>query len=109
MKLPAEDRVLSPHTGYTRDHWAAAADSLLAAAWRWATPGGARLDLPGPPSGSGVRSDGLEGFARTFLAAAFRIAGDDGKDPHSWLERYARRPRRGHPHARAATTPSRGR
>ncbi|MFF1612388.1 DUF2264 domain-containing protein [Amycolatopsis sp. NPDC058278] len=89
MKLPAEDRALSPHTGYTRDHWVAAADSLLAAAWRWATPGGARLDLPGPPSGSGVRSDGLEGFARTFLAAAFRVAGEDGKDPHGWLDRYA--------------------
>ncbi|MEU5262797.1 DUF2264 domain-containing protein [Amycolatopsis sp. NPDC021455] len=89
MKLPGEDRVLSPHTGYTRDHWLAVADGLLTAAWRWATPGGARLDLPGPPSGSGVRSDGLEGFARTFLAAAFRVAGEDGKDPHGWLERYA--------------------
>ncbi|SEC53856.1 hypothetical protein SAMN04489727_4121 [Amycolatopsis tolypomycina] len=89
MKLPGDDHALSPHTGYTRDHWIAVADGLLAAAWRWATPGGARLDLPGPPSGSGVRSDGLEGFARTFLAAAFRVAGEAGKDPHGWLERYA--------------------
>ncbi|KMS65699.1 hypothetical protein ACH49_30625, partial [Streptomyces leeuwenhoekii] len=62
----------------------------LAAAWRWSTPGGALLDLPGRPSRSGVRSDGLEGFARTFLAAAFRVAGADGADPHGWLERYAR-------------------
>ncbi|MCX5610376.1 DUF2264 domain-containing protein [Streptomyces sp. NBC_00047] len=87
--LPAENREFSPYTGYTRDHWEAAADGLLRAAWRWATPGGALLDLPGPPSASGVRSDGLEGYARTFLAAAFRVAGDGGKDPYGWLDRYA--------------------
>lgn len=88
MKLPPEDRELSPYTGYTRDHWVAAADELLAAAWRWASPRGARLDLPGPASANGVRSDGLEGFARTFLAAAFRVAGT-GEDPYGTLERYA--------------------
>jgi hypothetical protein len=89
MKLPGDDRDLSPYTGYTREHWEAAADGLVNAAWRWATPQGARLDLPGPPSRSGVRSDGLEGYARTFLAAAFRIAGAKGEDPHGWLDRYA--------------------
>ncbi|MFF8912866.1 DUF2264 domain-containing protein [Streptomyces sp. NPDC015032] len=89
LELPAEDRVLSPHTGFTRAHWEAVADGLLKAAWKWATPGGALLDLPGRPSASGVRSDGLEGYARTFLAAAFRVAGADGKDPHGWLGRYA--------------------
>ncbi|MHB9756266.1 DUF2264 domain-containing protein [Streptomyces sp. BYX5S] len=88
--LPAEDRDLSPCTGFTRAHWEAVADGLLGAAWRWATPEGALLDLPGRPSGSGVRSDGLEGYARTFLAAGFRVAGAEGKDPHGWLERYAR-------------------
>ncbi|MEU9343427.1 DUF2264 domain-containing protein [Streptomyces sp. NPDC048278] len=87
--LPAEDRVLSPGTGYTRAHWEAVADGLLGAAWCWATPGGALLDLPGRPSKSGVRSDGLEGYARTFLAAGFRVAGAGGKDPRGWLERYA--------------------
>ncbi|MFJ9082968.1 DUF2264 domain-containing protein [Streptomyces sp. NPDC102384] len=87
--LPAEDRELSPHTGFTRAHWEAVADGLLGAAWRWATPEGALLDLPGRPSGSGVRSDGLEGYARTFLAAGFRVAGAQGKDPHGWLDRYA--------------------
>lgn len=87
--LPSEDRELSPYTGYTRAHWEAVADGLLHAAWRWATPGGALLDLPGRPSASGVRSDGLEGYARTFLAAAFRVAGGNGKDPHDWLGRYA--------------------
>ncbi|MFF1843457.1 DUF2264 domain-containing protein [Streptomyces sp. NPDC058232] len=88
-ELPSDDRALSPHTGYTRAHWEAAADGLLRAAWQWSTPGRALLDLPGRPSGSGVRSDGLEGYARTFLAAAFRVAGADGKDPHGWLDRYA--------------------
>lgn len=89
FRLPADDRALSPLTGYTRAHWEAAADGLLHAAWQWATPGRALLDLPGRPSGSGVRSDGLEGYARTFLAAAFRVAGAGGKDPHGWLDRYA--------------------
>lgn len=87
--LPPEDRTSSPYTGYTRAHWEAAADGMLAAAWKWATPGGARLDLPGPPSHSGVRSDGLEGYARTFLAAGFRVSGAGGKDPNGLLERYA--------------------
>ncbi|MCX5415610.1 DUF2264 domain-containing protein [Streptomyces sp. NBC_00059] len=89
FRLPADDRGSSPFTGYTRDHWEAAADGLLHAAWKWATPGRALLDLPGRPSRSGVRSDGLEGYARTFLTAAFRVAGAEGKDPHNWLERYA--------------------
>ncbi|MEU6762000.1 DUF2264 domain-containing protein [Streptomyces sp. NPDC046853] len=89
LGLPQDDRVLSPHTGYTRAHWEAAADGLLGAAWKWATPHGALLDLPGRPSASGVRSDGLEGYARTLLAAAFRVAGAEGKDPHGWLDRYA--------------------
>ncbi|MFJ1797581.1 DUF2264 domain-containing protein [Streptomyces sp. NPDC088180] len=87
--LPPEDRASGPYTGYTRAHWEAAADGMLEAAWKWATPGGARLDLPGPPSHSGVRSDGLEGYARTFLAAGFRVAGAGGKDPNGLLERYA--------------------
>ncbi|MFH8487112.1 DUF2264 domain-containing protein [Streptomyces longisporoflavus] len=90
IEFPEDDRVLSPHTGYTRAHWEAAADGLLGAAWKWATPQGALLDLPGRPSASGVRSDGLEGYARTLLAAAFRVAGAEGKDPHGWLDRYAR-------------------
>ncbi|MFJ2261798.1 DUF2264 domain-containing protein [Streptomyces sp. NPDC087844] len=89
FELPPEDRASSPYTGCTRAHWEAVADGLLAAAWRWSTPGHALLDLPGRPSRSGVRSDGLEGFARTFLAAGFRVAGAGGEDPHGWLERYA--------------------
>lgn len=89
FQLPPEDREPSPHTGWTRAHWEAVADGLLASAWRWSTSGGALLDLPGRPSAAGVRSDGLEGYARTFLAAAFRVAGAGGDDPHGWLGRYA--------------------
>ncbi|WP_327112241.1 DUF2264 domain-containing protein [Streptomyces sp. NBC_01341] len=89
FRLPSDDRESSPRTGFTRAHWEAVADGLLDAAWKWATPGSAMLDLPGRPSRSGVRSDGLEGYARTFLTAAFRVAGADGKDPRNWLERYA--------------------
>lgn len=88
--MPPEDRVLSPRTGWTRAHWEAAADGLLAAVAPYATPGRALYHLPGGrPSWSGVRSDGLEGYARTFLLAAFRVAGAGGEDPSGLLERYA--------------------
>ncbi|NLU71756.1 DUF2264 domain-containing protein [Streptomyces sp. HNM0575] len=89
LQLPPEDRESSPYTGWTRAHWEAVADGLLKAAWRYATPRGALLDLPGRPSRTGVRSDGLEGYARTFLAAAFRVTGARGADPDGLLERYA--------------------
>ncbi|MFI6661635.1 DUF2264 domain-containing protein [Streptomyces sp. NPDC050523] len=73
MDLPPDDRTLSPRTGYTRAHWEAAADSLLAAVEPYALEGGALYDLPGDhTSWSGRLSDGLEGYARTLLAAAFR-------------------------------------
>ncbi|MEZ0166567.1 DUF2264 domain-containing protein [Kineococcus sp. LSe6-4] len=85
-----EDRVLSPLTGWTRAHWLAVADDLLLAVRPWATPGFARIDLPGEPSAAGWVSDGLEGFARTFLTAAFRVAGAAGEDPHGHLEHYRR-------------------
>ncbi|MFD4530962.1 DUF2264 domain-containing protein [Kitasatospora sp. NPDC058397] len=88
--LPPEDHALSPRTGWTRAHWEAAADGLLDAVLPWAGPGHALIDLPGPrPSWSGRRSDALEGFARTFLLAALRIAGAGGADPHGLLDRYA--------------------
>ncbi|MEU4886921.1 DUF2264 domain-containing protein [Streptomyces xinghaiensis] len=88
--LPPEDRALSPRTGWTRAHWEAAADGLLAAVTPYATPGRALYHLPGGrASFSGHRSDGLEGYARTFLLAAFRTAGAGGADPHGLLGRYA--------------------
>ncbi|MFF3818263.1 DUF2264 domain-containing protein [Streptomyces bluensis] len=70
---PHEDRTLSPYTGFTRAHWEAAADSLLAAVEPYATADGALYHLPGDrTSWSGRLSDGLEGYARTLLLAAFR-------------------------------------
>lgn len=90
LPLPPDDRALSPRTGFTRRHWEAAADALLAGVAPFASPRGAFYHLPGPrPSGSGRESDGLEGYARTFLLAAFRLAGAGGADPHGLAERYA--------------------
>lgn len=73
LPLPPEDRTLSPHTGYTRVHWEAAADTLLAAVEPYATEDNALYHFPGArQSWSGRLSDGLEGYARTLLLAAFR-------------------------------------
>ncbi|MFF9038433.1 DUF2264 domain-containing protein [Streptomyces sp. NPDC014892] len=70
---PQADRTLSPYTGYTRAHWETAADTLLAAVEPYATADGALYHLPGDrTSWSGRLSDGLEGYARTLLLAAFR-------------------------------------
>jgi hypothetical protein len=83
MQLPPEDRTRSPYTGYTRAHWEAAADALLAAVEPYATEDRALYHLPGDrQSWSGRLSDGLEGYARTLLLAALR---QDGPA----LERYA--------------------
>ncbi|MER6490578.1 DUF2264 domain-containing protein [Streptomyces griseorubiginosus] len=83
MQLPPEDRTLSPYTGYTRAHWEAAADSLLAAVEPYATEDRALYHFPGDrQSWTGRLSDGLEGYARTFLLAALRPDG-------TTLQRYA--------------------
>ncbi|SEG87915.1 hypothetical protein SAMN05444920_106154 [Nonomuraea solani] len=89
LHLPRSDARLSGHTGYTRAHWEAVADRLLDAVVPYATDGFAQFRLPGRASRSGPVSDGLEGFARTFLLAAFRIAGARGQVAPELLERYA--------------------
>ncbi|MEV4571551.1 DUF2264 domain-containing protein [Nonomuraea sp. NPDC049419] len=89
LRLPPPDERLSPHTGWTRGHWEAMADHLLDSAVPYATESFAQFRLPGRPSRAGTVSDGLEGFARTFLLAAFRIAGASGAVPPALLERYA--------------------
>ncbi|MHB9858194.1 DUF2264 domain-containing protein [Streptomyces sp. YIM S03343] len=77
MHLPPADRTLSPRTGYTRAHWEAAADALLAAVRPYATEDLALYHLPGDrQSWSGRLSDGLEGYARTLLLAALRRDGN---------------------------------
>ncbi|MDF3294036.1 DUF2264 domain-containing protein [Streptomyces silvisoli] len=89
-KLPPPDPYRSPLTGWTRAHWEAVADRLLDALVPYATPGWARYCLPGRASCSGHASDGLEGYARSFLLASFRIAGADGQVDQRLTERYAR-------------------
>ncbi|MFI9553427.1 DUF2264 domain-containing protein [Nonomuraea endophytica] len=83
--LPPEDRSLSPLTGWTRAHWEAVADGLLGAVEPYRSADGAVITLPGRESSS--RCDGLEGYARTFLLAAFRVAGGG---PVELLEPYER-------------------
>ncbi|WP_030147140.1 DUF2264 domain-containing protein [Streptomyces sp. NRRL S-455] len=87
--LPPPDPLTSPFTGWTRAHWEAIADRLLDALTPYASLGLAQYRLPGPPSHSGPWSDGLEGFARSFLLAAFRIAGSGGQAGPGLIERYA--------------------
>ncbi|MCL2515150.1 MAG: DUF2264 domain-containing protein [Microbacteriaceae bacterium] len=88
LLLPERDFALSPRTGLTRAHWAAAADQLLLALRPYFSPGRARVALPGKVSSYGPDSDGLEGFARSFLLVGFRLAGEDGADPHGLLDWY---------------------
>jgi len=78
------------HPSPSRAEWERLADSMLLAVRPWATDTHALIHLPGPVSHSGRWSDGLEGYARTFLLAAFRLAGAKGDDPHRIAEWYAR-------------------
>ncbi|NED83000.1 DUF2264 domain-containing protein [Streptomyces sp. SID11233] len=85
LSLPPENRALSPRTGWTRAHWGATADGLPAAMEPYRSADGAQILLPGRHSSSGC--DGLEGFARGLLLAAFRTAG--GRQP-GLLDPYTR-------------------
>lgn len=78
-RTPAEDRA----------RWERTADRLLAAVRPYATGDHALVQLPGTPSLNGRLSDGLEGFARTFLLAGFRLTGAGGHDPHDLAGWYA--------------------
>ena len=80
---------MSAGAGWDRARWAALADGLLLAARPYASPDRARITLPGGPGGYGRDVDGLEGFARTFLAAGFRLAGERGADPLGLAQWYA--------------------
>ncbi|MFC8921820.1 DUF2264 domain-containing protein [Cellulosimicrobium sp. NPDC057127] len=86
---PAAAPATSPLTGWDRARWAAFGDTLLAAVRPYASAGHARITLPGPEGGYGRAVDGLEGFARTFLLAGFRLAGERGADPHGYAQWYA--------------------
>ncbi|GAB6936772.1 DUF2264 domain-containing protein [Isoptericola variabilis] len=79
----------SPYTGWTRRTWEDHADLMLRSARAFGSSGHARVRLPGPESASGRDSDELEGFARTFLLAAFRLRGAGGQDPLDLTGWYA--------------------
>ena len=89
IALPPDDRALSPHTGWTRGHWTLVADAILDGAARHASPAQSLIRYPGGSGPLGADVDHLEGFARTFMLAAFRIAGDP-EGTEALAERYAR-------------------
>lgn len=84
-----EESSTSPITGWTRATWADLADRMLLAVRPYASTGHGRITLPGDPGGNGSAVDGLEGFARTFLLAGFRLAGERGGDPLGLADWYA--------------------
>ncbi|HKP08832.1 MAG TPA: DUF2264 domain-containing protein, partial [Microbacterium sp.] len=75
---------------WTRDEWLAYADRLLDTARAHASPGAGRIHFPGVEGGYGHAVDGLEGFARTFLLAGFRIAGARGEGTEDLADFYRR-------------------
>ncbi|MEV7872848.1 DUF2264 domain-containing protein [Microbacterium sp. NPDC089188] len=75
--------------GGQRSDWLAVADALLDAALRHASPGRGRIVFPGAEGGYGAAVDGLEGFARVFLLAGFRIAGARGQDVDELIAFFA--------------------
>ena len=76
----APDYTLSPYTGWVRAHWVALAKQLLATARRHGSENHARIRFPGPAGAYGEAVDGLEGFARTLLAAGFLAVGSGFSD-----------------------------
>lgn len=75
---------------WTRDDWLSFADRLLSPLRRYASPGNARVTFRGAEGGYGRAVDGLEGFARTFLIAGFRIAGARGSGVDDLIDFYTR-------------------
>ncbi len=75
---------------WTRDEWIAYADRLIDGARAFASPGAGCIRFPGAEGGYGHAVDGLEGFARTFLLAGFRIAGAGGEGTEELADFYRR-------------------
>ncbi|BCJ45896.1 hypothetical protein GCM10010168_56840 [Actinoplanes ianthinogenes] len=88
--MPEDPRTPAPsRPDWTREQWLHLADRMLSAARRHGSPGHARITFPGAEGGYGHDVDGLEGFARTFLTAGFRIAGARGEGVDELLDWYA--------------------
>ena len=75
---------------WPREQWLAYADRLLDSARSYASPGHARITFPGQEGGYGRAVDGLEGFARTFLLAGFRLVGAQGEGLDELADFYRR-------------------
>lgn len=75
---------------WSRPEWLAFADRLLAGAMAHTSENNARITPPGVEGGYGTAVDGLEGFARTFLLAGFRIAGERGEGVDHLIDFYSR-------------------
>ncbi|ASN22076.1 DUF2264 domain-containing protein [Arthrobacter sp. YN] len=91
LKLAAlgEDRALSPYTGWNRQHLAVLADELLMAVRPYANATHSHILIPAR-DGRGISPiDGLEGFARSFMLAAFRLVGEKGNDPLGLIPWYS--------------------
>lgn len=72
---------LSPFTGWTIRDWSDVSSRILESAYRHSSPGRALVRFEGTrPSIYGPLSDGVEGFARTFLLVGFQLSNrEDGK------------------------------
>ncbi|WP_349899180.1 DUF2264 domain-containing protein [Parafrigoribacterium soli] len=75
---------------WSRAQWLGYADRLLSGVMAWASPGNARITPPGAEGGYGTAVDGLEGFARSFLLAGFRIAGERGQGLDELIDFYVK-------------------
>lgn len=72
-----------------RDGLELVAQRILRGAMSRGSAGHAQVTHPGIPGPLGADIDGLEGFARTFLLAAFTVTGARGSDPLGCLDWYA--------------------
>jgi hypothetical protein len=84
-----EATATAPITGWDRKAWTDLADRMLLAVRPYASPNHGQIIIPGEGNGFGAAVDGLEGFARTFLLAGFRLIGEDGNDPLGLADWYA--------------------
>lgn len=90
VQQPTTSAHIATGFDWTRDEWLAYADRLLDTARTHASPGAGRIHFPGAEGGYGHAVDGLEGFARTFLLAGFRIAGARGQGTEELADFYRR-------------------
>ncbi|WP_369745447.1 DUF2264 domain-containing protein [Paenarthrobacter sp. AMU7] len=84
-----EDRALSPYTGWNRQHLAVLADELLMAVRPYANATHSHILIPARDGRKISPIDGLEGFARSFMLAAFRLTGEKGNDPLGLIPWYS--------------------